>query len=123
MAVSIVSQDFCSMSKRMIHDSSVSNSIVNNVTLSSGTLYNLEIDNTGAGTPTAVYFKIWDNTNPTLGTTEPDYYWKIPANVKRNINLDGLVLSNGFSYACVKGSAVDNTVAPDTTVQIYAIIS
>lgn len=123
MTISVTSQDFSSINKRMIHDSDVNSTIINNIILKSGTVYNIEIDNTGAGTPTVVYFKIWDSKSPTLGTDYPDYVFMIPANVKRNIStIDGLTIENGLSYACVKGNAFDNSVDPDTTVQVRMIL-
>jgi len=123
MTINITTQNFSNITKRIMHDSSVNGTIINNIVLSSCKIYNLEIDNTGVGTQTDVYLKIWDSKNPVLGTDEPDYVIMITANVKRNIStLDGITLTNGLSYACVKGSSMSSAVDPDTAVQLRMIV-
>ena len=123
MTVSITTQNYSQITKRILHDSSINSTIVNNVVLSSCKIYNLEIDNTGAGTPTAVYLKIWDSKNPTLGVDDPDYVIMISANVKRNMSiLSGLTISNGLSYACTKVASMDDATDPDTVVQLRMIV-
>jgi len=123
MTISVTSQDFSNVEKRMMHDDDVKAAVINNIILKSGTVYNIEIDNNGVGTPTTVYFKIWDSKSPTLGTDYPDHVFAIPAGVKRNISiLDGMTIETGLSYACVKGMAYDSAVDPDTTVQVRMIV-
>lgn len=46
------------------------------------------------------FLKLWDNTNPTGGTTVPDYAFKTVSDVWNPIPLDpdGVVLDNGLSF-------------------------
>lgn len=56
------------------------------------------------------YLKLWDNISPVVGTTAPDYSFKVLSNVWNPISLDpdGIVFDNGLSVAAdsVGGTAL-----------------
>ena len=72
---------------------------------------------------TAVYLKMFDDLNPTLGTSAPDYDFKIPLNVEFGIPINGgagIPFANGLSFACINeaGTAAGGQTDPDGTVAV-----
>lgn len=73
---------------------------------------------------TAVYLKLFDDLDPTLGTTAPDYDFKIPLNVEFGIPInggEGIPFANGLSFAVINeaGTAAAAQTDPDATVEVY----
>lgn len=87
---------------------------------------NIRVDNnvdTDSGTQTVVYLKLYDDLNPTVGTTAPDYIFEIPADQQVNLNPKGgkgIKFVNGLSYAVVQepGTAGTTDPATNTTVTV-----
>ena len=90
-------------------------------------LKKIKIDNT-AGSNALCYLKIWDKpeANVTVGTTDPNYVFEIPAafddvvsvqtwDADNNI-LGGALFENGFTYACVQEGGTAGTTAPASAV-------
>ena len=80
----------------------------------SGTLWNLDIDNSANGA--ASYVRIWDNPSPTNGTTDPDIVIMIPASVRRTIEfVEGFEFTN-LSFAAVTTGGTAGTTDPTSDV-------
>lgn len=72
------------------------------------------LNNTGAN---PAYVKIYDHANPTVGTTDPEFVHRVPANTKRVINYnnsDGHAIANGLSVATVTAGGTGGTTGPGT---------
>ena len=85
-----------------------------NITGSSGTWYNLDVDNSASSAD--VYVKLYNNNAPIVGVTEPDWVFKVVASTRLVISSpQGFAFSNGLSLASVttpgKGGVV-NPVSP-----------
>ena len=112
MAVTVTSQNN-PLGATIVQDTAATNTAVDNATGSSGTLYMVEVDNTGYAT--AVYFKLADTANATAGTTASTMVFFCPASVKRTYAIpEGVAFATGFSHWCTTGAAESNTGAPAT---------
>lgn len=100
---------------RLVEETSSSATPVKNATGASGTIFMIEVDNVLNGTP--VYLKVYDNANPTVGTTPADFVLKVPANGRRAIGIPlGLPFTAALSFATVTGAAESNTASPGSAV-------
>lgn len=89
------------------------------VMTATGTLYSLEIDNTANGA--AVFLKLWDHAGPTVGTTEPQYVYKVPAGVILPVAINGafgIHVATGLWMACVTTGGVAGSTAPTNDVKV-----
>ena len=121
MAVTVTNQSN-PLASKLVQDTSVSNSAVDNTTGSSGTLYMVEIDNTGLAA--IVYFKLADATSATAGTTAATIVLKCPASVKRSYAFpEGIAFSSGFSHWCVTAADESSTAAPGTPPTVRYVTS
>jgi len=112
MAVTVTNQT-TPLGSKIVQDTAATNSAVDNSTGGSGTLYMVEVDNTGYST--AVYLKMADTTNATAGTTASTMVLFCPASVKRSyVFPEGIAFSSGFSHWCTTGAAESDTSAPAT---------
>ena len=66
------------------------------------------------------YVKLYDDRNPTLGTTVPKYIIRLTTSFNGPIMLPGKVLSfaSGLSWACVAEAGTAGTTAPSQTVAL-----
>jgi len=95
----------------------------NNVTGTTGLLYMIDIDNTG-NPVTALYVKCYDNASPTVGTTPPDWIFKIDAGVRRQYLIpEGISFGIALSVATVTTPGTSGTVAPTSTVNVWLATS
>lgn len=87
------------------------------VVAAAATIYQMEIDNT-ANPAQVVYVKLYDTAGAvTVGTTVPDWVVRVPAGVKRSINLaDGFAMANGIVAACVTAGGTGGTTSPTNSV-------
>tara|TARA_R110002020_G_scaffold225717_8_gene435843 strand:+ start:8 stop:391 length:384 start_codon:yes stop_codon:yes gene_type:complete len=110
-----------------ISDSSVNATAQAAKASSSATLFALEIDNTANSS--AMYFKMYDVATAgvahvTVGTTDPDFIFVIPASSKRQFNaLEGLNFTTGMIYACLTTGGTGGTASPGSAVSIKMFIS
>ena len=112
MAVTVTNQSNPFGSK-IVQDTGATNQAVNNTTGTSGTLYMVEIDNTGHSTP--VYFKMAAATTATAGTTAPDLVLLCAASSKISyVFPSGIAFANGFCHWCTTAAAQDSVAAPST---------
>ena len=123
MAVTVSTQ-VNPVATKLVVDSSATSTAASNTTGGSGNLYMVEVDNNGSGTPTTVYLKLANASSATGGTTTPDLVLMVPADKKITYAFpEAIAFSTGFCHWCVKGSAVDNTTNPDTTVVVRYLTS
>lgn len=107
----------------IVSDTSVNATAQSNVTGAASTVYSLEIDNT-ANTGTTVYFKMYDSTSATVGTTTPNFVIPVQGGKKLVYTTnDGFTFANGISYGCVTGAGKTDTTAPSQAVTLLMIAS
>jgi len=121
MAVTVTNQSN-PLASKLVQDTAATNSAADNTTGTSGTLYMVEIDNSGFGA--AVYFKLADTDDATAGTTAATIVLFCPASVKRSyVFPEGIAFGTGFSHWCTTGAAQGNTGAPSTTPTVRYVTS
>lgn len=89
------------------------------VTIGSKTIYAVELDNTN-NTGAPVYFKIWQNASPSVGTTGADEVIEVPASTKLKEVFnggDGIAFTNA-TMACVTGAKYDGSTSPTNDVPV-----
>lgn len=90
---------------------------------SSGKIHSLVIDN--SANAAVSYVKLWDaaSGDVTVGTTAPDWVFKIPASIKRTIVfLEGLAYATALTAACVTTAGTAGTTNPTSDVIAEIII-
>lgn len=95
------------------------------VKASSGTLYGVIIDNT-ANSASAEFVKLWDvaSGGVTVGTTAPDWCFKIPAAVKHAILFtEGVAFGTALTAACVTTAGIAGTTNPTADVAVTIIFA
>jgi len=117
-----VSTQVSPVGSKLIKNTDVGATASNDVTGTSGTIYTIEIDNTANGVD-AAHFKIYDNASPTIGTTVPDWEFKIAVNQKRNIVCPGGLDFTNLSFACVTAGGTAGTTAPTSAVIVNLVTS
>lgn len=71
-----------------------------------------------------VYFKLWDATAPTVGTTVPDIVIPCPAATTVTMAIvEGLSFATGISSACVTTGGTGGTTSPTNDVVTAIVIS
>ena len=93
-----------------------------NVTGAAGTLYIIDVDNTGNPADQAC-LKLYDNAAPTVGSTAPEMVVRVKANQRR-----GVVIPEGWdfaalSFACVTSPGTAGVVAPANPVIVRIVAS
>ena len=87
------------------------------------TLYLVSIDNS-ANASQKVYFKLWDATAPTVGTTAPNMIIPAPGGATVTLAiLEGLSFATGISAACVTAGGTGGITNPTSdviTVLVFA---
>ena len=84
-------------------------------------VYSWEIDN--SANSSAVYFKVYDDASPTVGTTAPNWCIKVPAGEVLpwpTTNGDGHTFSNKLNMACVTTPGTAGTDSPANNVGVKA---
>tara|TARA_Y100001938_G_C7953470_1_gene360482 strand:- start:246 stop:614 length:369 start_codon:yes stop_codon:yes gene_type:complete len=116
MAVTITKQN-SPLANQLVRDSSCY-SVKENVTGGTGTLYQVEIDN--SSNAAAVYFKLLDGTSATMGTTSPTFMLYCPANKRRSFVMPkGVAFSSGFTHWCTTGAADTSSGEPGTKPDVW----
>jgi CelD/BcsL family acetyltransferase involved in cellulose biosynthesis len=115
MAVSVTSQSNPYVDK-LIVDTEANATAEFNVLTGAATIYIVDIDNSN-NTGSAAYAKLWNNTNPSVGTTEPDFILKAPKGVRQVVTISsGSNFATGLSFACVTGAETANQTNPTNKV-------
>ena len=121
MAVTVTNQSN-PLAAKLVQDTGATNAAVDNTTGGSGTLYMVEVDNTGLAA--IVYFKLANSANATAGTTAADIVLMCPASVKRSYAFpEGIAFSSGFSHWCVTAASEASTAAPGTPPTVRYVTS
>lgn len=78
------------------------------------TVYQVDIDNTANGA--ATFVKFYDNAAPSVGTTAPDYIFRVPASVRKVFTLDlsGIAFATALSFAAVTAGGTAGTSNPSS---------
>jgi len=100
----------------LLTDSDVDETAVDDVFAGSAIIYNMFME-VPSGT---TYLKLYDNANPTVGTTAPDCIFKLTEAVSWTI-IEGLEFTN-FSYAAVQEDGTSGTTGPGVTVKLHAVV-
>jgi len=83
---------------KLIIDADSNATAESNVTSgAAGTVYAIEIDNT-SNTSVPVYTKLYQSTNPTVGTTSPDLQFKVGAGLKETYIVGGGFAVGSLSF-------------------------
>lgn len=95
-----------------------------NVNSGAATIYQVYIDNT-ANTSTTVFFKAWNATAPTVGTTTPDLTIPCGGGKKmRAVCQLGDAFGTGLSFACVTdGGGTAGTTSPTNDVIVKIVMA
>jgi len=111
MAIAVKSSGVSSpFSARGVEMTDLENTGLSDFISSTTSVYTLDLDNSANGAVT--YFKLYDSTNPTYGTTEPSVMIKVAASTRQVWSIaQGLQLLSGFSVmACtVDGPAAGSS--------------
>jgi hypothetical protein len=114
-----ISTQVSPIGSKLIVDTVANATSKNSVTGAAGTIYMIDIDNTGNSV--ASYFKIFDTATVTVGTTVPDYVFKIPSSQRRCIAIpEGLDFTN-LSCACTTAGGTAGTTGPTNAVTVRMV--
>jgi hypothetical protein len=85
------------------------------------TVYQVCVDNTANSA--ATYLNAWNNANPTVGSTPPDFSFLIPATSKKTITLDftGILFGTALSLACT--TTAGGSTAPNSNTIVYGLMT
>lgn len=87
---------------------------------STATVYGIEIASSATNTS---FLKLWDNNNPTVGTTAPDLILPIAANTSQTLLIGGGILFSNLSAACVDAGGVGSGASsPAGTVTVEIVV-
>mgnify|MGYP001589379178 CR=1 FL=1 len=101
---------------KLIYDSDADGTSEADMTGTSGVLYVVDIDNTANAA--ASYVKLYDAAAPTIGTTAPDWIFKVAASVRRVLAItEGFAFTN-LSMACVTAGGTAGTTNPTSNVAV-----
>ena len=85
---------------------------VDSVTGGSGTLHVVEVVN---GDSDAIFIKLYDDGNPTMGTTAPDVVFEVAGSATRVVWIDGgLSFVNGLSVSAAEESGTASSTNPSS---------
>ena len=115
-----VSPQASPLSQRLVKETALGSTDVLNVTGTSGSWWSLDIDNTANGHIT--YVRMWDNLDPTNGTTDPDWIVSVDSNERRTITApEGALFAVGLSMAAVRDAGTAGTTAPAGAVVVQMV--
>tara|TARA_R110002020_G_scaffold430186_1_gene639816 strand:+ start:741 stop:1091 length:351 start_codon:yes stop_codon:yes gene_type:complete len=100
----------------VLTDDDVDETAIDDVFGGSATIYTMFME-VPSGT---TYLKLYDNADPTVGTTAPDCIFKLTEAVSWTI-IEGLEFTN-FSYAAVQEDGTSGTTGPGVTVKLHVVV-
>ena len=117
MALSISSAGLASGIK--VYKQSVTNgTATKNLTGTTAMVYLVVLDNTANAA--ASYLKFYNNVNPTVGTTDPDFIIMAPSTTKLTMHIpSGIAFSTALSIACVTAGGTAGVTNPTSSVLTY----
>lgn len=121
MALNIAPQGFASGIK-LYRQTSTNATPTKNVTNGPATLYCVVMDNSANGA--ATFVKLYNDANPTVGTTAPSSVYKVPASSIRTVYVpSGIVYATALSFAAVTAGGTAGTTSPTSAVPVNIIAS
>lgn len=112
MALSVTPQA-SPLAARLVVEDAATATVRANVTGGAGTISMVEVDNPNA---TPVWLKLFDNANPTLGTTAADWVLKIAGSTRRAIPAPAGLAFTALSFAVTNTAPEASVAAPPATV-------
>lgn len=107
---------------RLVVNTDVDETSDDNMTGTTGSIYVVDVDNTANAA--ASFVKIYDAASPTVGTTAPDWVFKVPASVRRIFACtDGVAFATALSIACVTTGGTAGTTGPTSAVTVRILCS
>lgn len=80
----------------------------------------IRVGNVDSSTALA-YLKLYDDPNPTVGTSIPDYVFELPAGKIVDLSLgSGIPFANGLSFACVTTGGTAGLASPGASAVVTA---
>lgn len=117
MAVSTLTFD--PVSGVVIHVNTDVDESEDDVDSGSGVLYGLEIDNSNNGAVTFIHLYNAASGAVTVGTTEPDFRFQVPASVKRTVMIpDGMAYDTALSIAATTTAGGNTGPSSAVTVKL-----
>ena len=121
MATTITTQA-TPLSQRIIKITSLSTTPADHVTGTNGAWTSIAIDNSANGHIT--YLRVWDNVDPTNGTTDPDWIISVAASSSSTVVIPGgAAFSNGISFSAQRDAGTAGTTAPAGAVNVDIVTS
>ncbi len=117
-----VSTQVSPVGSKLIRETSAGATPNNDVTGAAGTLYTVEVDNTGNPADPA-YLKIYDSAAPVVGTTAPSLIFHVPVNVRRSFVMPQGWAFSHLSFACVTAAGTAGATAPTNPVAVDMVAS
>jgi len=117
-----VSTQVSPVGSKLIVETAAGATANNNVTGAAGTLYTVDIDNTG-NADTDAYVKIYNTAAPVVGTTAPDLILEAPANQRRDFVIPQGWDFASLSFACVVSPGTAGATAPAVSVPVRMVAS
>lgn len=115
-----VSSQVAPVGTKLIVQTSATDTPDNDVTGAAGSVYQIDVDNE-ANADNPAFLKLYDSAAPTVGTTAPDFIFKVPVNQKRSLVIpDGWDFTN-LSLACVISGGTAGTTAPTSPVVVKLV--
>ena len=94
-----------------------------NLNTGAAVLYLVSIDNS-ANASAKSYFKLWNATAPTVGTTAPDMIIPVPGGATVTLAIpEGVSFGTGLSCACVTAGGTGGITGPTSDVSIVLVFS
>lgn len=88
----------------------------------SATIYMIDIDNSAVAATT--YVKLYNNANPTVGTTAPDMVLMVAATTRRVFPFpEGIAFGTAVSFAAVTTGGTSGTTSPTGSVVVRLLTS
>ena len=112
------------LASKLIEDTDVNATAVDNVTGGATTVYYVEIDNTANAS--ASYLKLYNHAAPTEGTTPPDVALRATANARDYFVFPtGIAFATALSYICTTaaGTGATTDTAPSQAVTVRFLTS
>lgn len=110
-----VSTQVSPVATRLVQDTAANATARTNVVGAPCRLFTVDVDNTA--NLAASYLKVYNDVAPTIGVTRPDLVFMVPASQRLSFAmLEGVMLSNGLSFACTTTGGTEGVANPASPV-------
>lgn len=107
---------------KLVVDADADGTAENDMTGTTGSIFLVDVDNTANAA--ASFVKLYDAAAPTVGTTAPDWIFKIPASVRRVFACtEGVAFATALSMACVTAGGTAGATGPTSSVIVRLLTS